>query len=112
MTASLNVDFTNPNTILTFTPFSVSQTQSFTVQILPDLLIENDETFEVELSIPSQSASLAQLGTPSETAVTIVDDDRKLLYLFFRCLDETCMHRCDKKCAYNKQMNMFKIENE
>lgn len=85
VTASLNVDFANTNTFLTFTPFSASQTQSFTVQILPDSLIENDESFEVELSIPSQSALLAQLGTPSETVVTIVDDDRKSPCLFFRC---------------------------
>ena len=80
MTASLGVDFANANSVLTFTPFSGGQTQIFTVQILPDLFIENDETFEVELSIPSQFSSLAQLGTPAKTVVTVVDDDRKLAF--------------------------------
>ena len=69
-------DYINTNSLLTFTPFSGSQTLSFTVQILPDSLVEYDETFEVQLSVPL-STTLAQLGNPSKTVVTILDDDSK-----------------------------------
>ena len=77
--ASAGEDYVNINTLVTFTPFTVSQTQTVTVEILPDNLVEHDETFELNLAIPSGS-TLAQLGNPSKTTVTIMDDDSKLNY--------------------------------
>ena len=79
--ASSGADYLGPISVLTFTPFTGSQTQSFTVQILPDTLVEFDETFEIDLGIPAGSTSLAQLGNPSKTVVTIDDDDCKLIYV-------------------------------
>ena len=79
--ASSGEDYANSNSVLTFTPFTGSQTQSFTVLIIPDTLVEFDETFEIDLGIPAGSTSLAQLGNPSKTIVTIDDDDCKLIYV-------------------------------
>lgn len=75
--ASADLDYINTNTLVTFTPFVGSQKKSFTVQILPDTLVEHDETFEVNLAIPAGSTSLAQLSNPFKTVVTIQDDDSK-----------------------------------
>lgn len=76
--ASAGEDYTNSIASLTFSPFTASQTSSFTVVILSDDFIEDDETFSLQLQVPTISAALASLGTPSETVVTIVDDDSKL----------------------------------
>ena len=82
--ASAGEDYVNINTLVTFTPFTVSQTRTVTVEILPDNLVELDETFELNLAIPSGSTSLAQLGNQPNTTVTIMDDDSKLSRLLIK----------------------------
>ncbi|XP_028399458.1 uncharacterized protein LOC114522881 [Dendronephthya gigantea] len=77
--ASAGLDYINANTLVTFTPFVGSQIKSFSVSILPDTLVELDETFEVNLAIPTGSADLAQLSNPSKTIVTIQDDDKAVI---------------------------------
>ena len=76
--ASSGDDYTIASSVLTFTPFSWNQTRNFTVQILPDTLVEYNETFEVNLGISAGYTALAQLGNPSKAILTILDDDSKL----------------------------------
>ena len=91
--ASAGEDYVNVNTVLTFTPFSGTQTRTLTVEILPDSLVEYEETFEVNLAISTGFTSLAQLGNPSQTIVTIMDDDSKLIGLTnFRLLPVLVMY--------------------
>ena len=68
-TATSGVDFTLPSGTLTFAPGEVTKTITFTV--VNDTLDENDETFSIALSAPSN----ATLGTASVATYTIVDND-------------------------------------
>lgn len=68
-TATSGVDFTLPTGTLTFAPGEVTKTITFT--IANDTLDENDETFSIALSAPSN----ATLGTASIATYTIVDND-------------------------------------
>lgn len=68
-TATSGVDFTLPSGTLTFAPGEVSKTIAFT--LANDTLDENDETFSIALSAPSN----ATLGPSSVATYTIVDND-------------------------------------
>src|SRR6185503_4903341 len=63
-------DYTAQTGTLTFGPGET--TKSFQVPITNDLVVEGNETFLVALSDVQGGATL---GTPSQTVVTIVDDD-------------------------------------
>ena len=69
-TATAGSDYTSTSGTLTFNGGVTSQT--FTVPILQDSLVEGNETFNVALSSATGGATL---GTPSSAVVTIVDDD-------------------------------------
>jgi uncharacterized repeat protein (TIGR01451 family)/uncharacterized delta-60 repeat protein len=68
--ATAGFDYTATSGVLTFTNGETVKT--FTVPILQDTLVEGDETFTVSLSGPDSSA---QILSPSNTLVTIIDDD-------------------------------------
>lgn len=69
-TATAGFDYTPTSGVLTFTNGETVKT--FVVPILQDTLVEGDETFTISLA--SQDPS-AQLLSPSNTLVTIIDDD-------------------------------------
>ncbi|HZY42098.1 MAG TPA: Calx-beta domain-containing protein, partial [Anaerolineae bacterium] len=69
-TATAPGDYVAATDTLTFTP-GVTQL-AFSVSIVNDALIENNETFSVTLSNPGS----ATLGSPASALVTIVDDDQ------------------------------------
>jgi hypothetical protein len=67
-TAVAGADYTAATNTLTFAPGEVSKT--FAVTILPDALVEGDESFNVDLSNPLGGPPLA---APSTAVVTIAD---------------------------------------
>jgi Ca2+-binding RTX toxin-like protein len=69
-TATAGSDYTSTSGTLTFNGGVTSQT--FTVPILQDSLVEGNETFNVALSSATGGGTL---GSPSSAVVTIVDDD-------------------------------------
>jgi uncharacterized repeat protein (TIGR01451 family)/uncharacterized delta-60 repeat protein len=69
-TATAGFDYTATSGQLIFTNGETVKT--FVVPILPDTLVEGDETFTISLS--GQDAG-SQLLSPSSTLVTIIDDD-------------------------------------
>ncbi len=68
-TATEGVDYTATSGVLTFAP-GVTE-QSFAITILDDLLVELNQTVPLRLSNPSN----ATLGTPSDTTLTIINND-------------------------------------
>jgi hypothetical protein len=68
-TASAGSDYAATNGTLTFSPGATSRT--FAVSIVDDGVDETDETVALVLS----NAVYAQLGTPHQATLTIVDDD-------------------------------------
>ena len=71
-TATVDEDYTSAIGLLTFSPGTTEQT--FTVPILQDALDEEDETFTVTLSFPT-NATLDGGGTTLSATGTIQDDD-------------------------------------
>jgi uncharacterized repeat protein (TIGR01451 family)/uncharacterized delta-60 repeat protein len=69
-TATAGFDYTATGGLLTFTNGETIKT--FVVPILQDTLVEGDETFTISLA--SQDPT-AQILSPSNTLVTIIDDD-------------------------------------
>lgn len=69
-TAAAPIDYTATSGTLTFPAGSTSQ--SFTVPIVDDAVIEPDETVNLTLTNPTGGAFL---GTPAEAVLTIVDND-------------------------------------
>ena len=69
-TATAGFDYTAASGVLTFTNGETVKT--FTVQILQDTLVEGDETFTISLAGADPGA---QVLSPSNTLVTIIDDD-------------------------------------
>jgi len=69
-TATAGSDYTANSGTLNFANGDVSL--SFDVAILPDTLVEGDETVNLTLSNPTGGAAL---GSPSASTLTIVDDD-------------------------------------
>ncbi|XP_030832667.1 adhesion G-protein coupled receptor V1 isoform X3 [Strongylocentrotus purpuratus] len=63
-------DYVPWSTQLTFTPFDTELT--FAVSLLDDIIPEDDQTFSVYLSSPSNGA---ELGFQSQVAVTIISND-------------------------------------
>ncbi len=74
-TAQAGLDYTNVTGTLTFAAGVVEM--SIAVPIIDDALVENDETFLVDLSNPTGGAVL---GSITEAVVTIVDNDRVPFY--------------------------------
>ena len=74
-TAANGLDFTAVNGTLTFAPGQAEQT--FSIPILNDSEVEDDETVQLELSNPRGGAVL---GRQSTAALTIHDDDRVQFY--------------------------------
>ena len=68
-TAVSGTDYTLAPGVLTFLPGQTSR--SFVVTILDNLLSQDNRRLDISLSSPSN----AQLGSPSVTSLTIVDDD-------------------------------------
>jgi len=71
-TATAGSDYTSTSGTLTFNGGVTSQT--FTVPILQDSLVEGNETFNVALSSATGGGTL---GSPSSAVVTIVDDEQR-----------------------------------
>jgi uncharacterized repeat protein (TIGR01451 family)/uncharacterized delta-60 repeat protein len=69
-TANAGFDYIASSGVLTFTNGETIKT--FVVPILQDTLVEGDETFTISLASPDATA---QLLSPSNTLVTIIDDD-------------------------------------
>ncbi|MCY7348642.1 MAG: FxLYD domain-containing protein, partial [Pyrinomonadaceae bacterium] len=69
-TCAAGVDFVNTGGTVSFTGGQASQT--FTVAICNDTVLEGSETFNVTLSAPTGGAIL---GTPVTAVVTIIDDE-------------------------------------
>ena len=69
-TATAGFDYIASSGVLTFTNGETVKT--FTVPILQDTIVEGDETFTISLASQDQSA---QILSPSNTLVTIIDDD-------------------------------------
>jgi uncharacterized delta-60 repeat protein len=74
-TATSGSDFVELKERIQFTAGNFSQ--AFKLKLLPDELLEGNETFRIALEETSPSAGFA---TPSITEVTIVDDDWKLSF--------------------------------
>ena len=47
-----------------------------------DAVLEEDETFELKIMVPSETDYLGVLACPTAAKVTIVNDDCKLYVLF------------------------------
>jgi subtilisin family serine protease len=69
--AAPGIDYEETSGSVTFGPGETTKT--LTIPILPDRLVEGNESFTVTLSLPVNSAAL--LGAPSSAVVTIVDND-------------------------------------
>jgi uncharacterized delta-60 repeat protein/uncharacterized repeat protein (TIGR01451 family) len=69
-TATAGFDYTASSGVLTFTNGETVKT--FVVPIIEDTLVEGDETFNISLTSPDPGS---QLLSPSNTLVTIIDDD-------------------------------------
>ena len=69
-TATAGVDYTASSGTLSFLAGEASQT--FEVVVLQDALVEPNETLQLILSNPSGGP---ELGTPSSTTLTLLDDD-------------------------------------
>jgi len=69
-TANAGFDYTAASGVLTFTNGETVKT--FIVPILQDTLVEGDENFTISLASPDATA---QLLSPSNSLVTIIDDD-------------------------------------
>ncbi len=69
-TATAGVDYTATSGTLSFLAGEASQT--FEVVVLQDALVEPNETLQLILSNPIGGP---ELGTPSSTTLTILDDD-------------------------------------
>jgi hypothetical protein len=70
-TATAGSDYTSASGTLTFTHFG-PLSQTFTVSITDDLVIENNETVNLTLSNPTGDLTL---GSPSTATLTINDND-------------------------------------
>ena len=53
---------------------------SFTVTIINDKILESNERFKLSINIDSLPNRVT-VDNPSEVTVTIVDNDRKIIYL-------------------------------
>jgi hypothetical protein len=73
-TASTGSDYATTSATLTFAPGTTTAT--FTVMVNGDRSREGDETFYVTLSNPSSNATIA---TPGPVAMTIIDNDVRLM---------------------------------
>ena len=71
-------DYTPTAVTLTFGPGNQGS-MPVSIPIIDDILLENDENFQVQLSIPAAFSSLAEAVDPFLATVTIKDDDRMLL---------------------------------
>src|SRR5262249_40773870 len=68
--ATAGNDYVATSGTLTFADGEMSKT--FTIPILDDMLVENNETFNLTLSNPTGGAAL---GSPATASVTIIDND-------------------------------------
>ena len=71
-------DYTPVAVTLTFGPGNQGPMPVF-IPIIDSILLENDENFQVQLSIPPAFSSLAQAVDPFLATVTIEDEGRMLL---------------------------------
>ncbi|HVK08983.1 MAG TPA: Calx-beta domain-containing protein, partial [Gemmataceae bacterium] len=73
-TATAGSDFTTTAGTLTFPAGgALPQTQTFTIPILDDRVIEGDETFTVALTGVTNATAVSRLDTPGTATVTIAD---------------------------------------
>jgi chitinase len=70
VTATAGADYTATSGSLTFTPANWAVPQQVTVGILPDVLLEANETFAIDISVAAPFASIADASASSST-VTI-----------------------------------------
>ena len=68
---------------MTFSAGSASSTQTLTIMVLDDDVLEGDHTFTV--SIDSNNLGVT-VGTPSSIVVTINDDDCKSNQIICTCI--------------------------
>ena len=61
---------------------STSNQQCFDVVIVPDNLVESDETFELTLTTTNEAITL----TPATTVITVTNDDCELLFCVLHLL--------------------------
>ncbi|KIZ01905.1 hemagglutinin [Monoraphidium neglectum] len=70
ITATADADYTATSGSLTFTPVNWGVPQQVTVGILPDVLLEADEMFAIDISVAAPFTSIVNASTSSST-VTI-----------------------------------------
>lgn len=57
-------------------------TEQLTVDIIQDAIIEGNELFAVQIIVPEETQQFGvSRGSPYVSAITIIDDDRKLLLI-------------------------------
>ena len=57
-------------------------TEQLTVDIIQDAIIEGNKLFAVQIIVPEETQQLGvSHGSPYVSAITIIDDDRKLLLI-------------------------------
>jgi peptidoglycan/xylan/chitin deacetylase (PgdA/CDA1 family) len=76
-TATAGSDYISTNGILTFIQGETSHT--ITIPILDDTIDEDNETFSISLSNPTN----VTLGSPATAVLTIIDDDKIITYWIF-----------------------------
>ena len=78
---TVNNDITVPADQVWVFSSSTSNQQCFDVVIVPDNLVESDETFELTLTTTNEAITL----TPVTTVITVTNDDCELLFVYYIC---------------------------